>query len=46
VLVDERLVTKEHMDHALKELEYRRTFRLGAMMAVSITIIAALVTLL
>jgi len=44
--VDEHLVTKEHLDHALKELEYRLTFRLGAMMAASIATITALVKLL
>jgi hypothetical protein len=45
-IVDERLVTKEHLDHALKELEYRLTFPLGAIIAISITIVAALVKLL
>jgi hypothetical protein len=38
VLVDERLVTKEHLDHALKELEYRLTFRLGALVLLSFSI--------
>ena len=41
-LIDERLATKQD----LKELELRLTIRLGAMMAASIAIIAALVKLL
>jgi hypothetical protein len=45
-IVDERLVTKEHLAYALKELEYRLTLRLGGMMAASIAIIVALVKLL
>ena len=41
-LVDERVATKQD----LRELELRLTIRLGAMMAASIAIIAALVKLL
>lgn len=45
-IIDERLVTKEHLDVKLKELEYRLTIRLGTMMAASIAMVAALVKLL
>ena len=44
-LIDERLVTKDYLDMRLKDLEYRLTIRLGAMMAASIAIVAALVKL-
>jgi hypothetical protein len=43
--IDERLVTKDYLDMRLKDLEYRLTIRLGAMMAASIAIVAALVKL-
>lgn len=41
-LIDERLVTKQD----LRELEYRLTIRLGAMLVVAISIVATLVKLL
>jgi len=41
-IIDEQLATKKD----LKELEYRLIIKLGAMMAVSIAIIAALVKLI
>jgi cell division protein ZapA (FtsZ GTPase activity inhibitor) len=55
-VVDERLVTKEHLDARIRELDaklreleyrlqYNLTIRLGAMMAASIAIVAALVRL-
>jgi len=44
-IVDDRLVTKEHLDIRLKELEYRMTIRLGGMMTIAIAIVAALVRL-
>ena len=44
-IIEDRLVTKEHLDIRMKELEYRLTIRLGAMMAASIAIVAALVRL-
>ena len=44
-LIDERLATKDFLDMRLKDLEYRLTIRLGAMMAASIAIVAALVKL-
>lgn len=52
-LVDERIATKQDLKELeiilkrdVKELELRLTIRLGAMMAASIAIIAALVNLL
>ena len=36
------LVTKDHMDARLKELELRLTMRLGAMVAAGVAILAAL----
>lgn len=45
-LVTDRLVTKEDLDRSLKELEYRLTIRLGSMMVVAVSLIAALVKLL
>ena len=44
-LINDRRVTKEYFDLRLKELEMRLTLRLGAMMAASIAIVAALVKL-
>ena len=45
-LINEQLVTKDHLDMRLKELEYRLTINLSAVMAGSIEIISALVKLL
>jgi len=52
-LINEELTTKrdlsemeQRLDSRLKELEYKLTIKLGAMMAASIAIIAALVKLL
>ena len=44
-LIDEWLVTKDYLDMRLKDLEYRLTLRLGAMMGASMAIVAALVKL-
>ena len=44
-LINEQLVTKDHLNMRLKELEYRLTIKLGAMMAGSIAVMAALVKL-
>ncbi len=41
-LVDERLATKQD----LRELEYRLTIRLGAMLVVAVSIVATLVKIL
>ena len=48
VLADaqERLVTREHFDQETKLLEQRLIIKLGALMAVSIGVVAALVRLL
>ena len=40
------LVTKEHLDHRLNELELRMTIRLGAIAASAIAVVAAIVKLL
>ena len=52
-LVNERLVTKQdleraikELEHTIKELEYRLIIRLGSMMVVAIGIVTALVKLL
>ena len=43
-LADEKLVTREHLDMRLRELEYRLTIRLGAMLAGAVGILAAFIT--
>lgn len=45
-LVTDRLVTKEDLDRSLKELEYRLIIRLGSIMVVAVSLIAALVKIL
>ncbi len=45
-LVNETLVTKQHLDERLKELEYRLIIHLGAMVVVAIGVVATLVKLL
>jgi len=48
-IVEERLATKQDiatLQRDIKDMEYRLTIRLGAMLAVSITIMGALVKLL
>jgi len=45
-LVGEQLVTREHLDVRLKELEYRLVTRLGGMIVVAIGIVVTLVKLL
>lgn len=45
-VVDERLVTKDHFDSAIKELEYRLTIKLGATIVAAMTALTALVKLL
>lgn len=45
-LVNEQLVTKDHLDMRLKELEYRLIIKLGAMIAAAVAIVTALVKLL
>jgi len=48
-IVNERLATKQdiaELRRDLQDLEYRLTIRLGAMLAIAITLVAALVRLL
>jgi hypothetical protein len=45
-VVDERLVTKEHFDTTIKELEYRLTIKLGTVIVAAMTALVALVKLL
>jgi hypothetical protein len=45
-IIEENLITKEHLDMRLRELEYRLIIKLGGMMMASITVVAALVKLL
>ncbi|WP_027389078.1 hypothetical protein [Chrysiogenes arsenatis] len=45
-LIEDHLVTKQHLDMRLRELEYSLTIRLGGMLAASIAVVAALVKLL
>jgi hypothetical protein len=45
-LVNDRLVTKEDLERALKELEYRLIIRLGGMIVVAIGVVATLVKIL
>jgi len=40
------LVSKEYMHHEMRDLEQRLIIKLGALMALSISIVAALVKLL
>jgi hypothetical protein len=45
-IIEENLVTKEHLDMRLRELEYRLIIKLGGMMMASVIVVAALVKLL
>lgn len=45
-IIEENLVTREHLDMRLRELEYRLIVKLGGMMMASVTVVAALVKLL
>jgi hypothetical protein len=45
-IVNDRLATKEDIEQKLKELEYRLIIKLGAIIAVSIVIVAMIVKLL
>ncbi|MEO5373431.1 MAG: hypothetical protein H7840_04035 [Alphaproteobacteria bacterium] len=46
VMTSAELVTKEYLDSRLRELELRMTIKLGAMQAVLVAVVAALVKLL
>ncbi|QEP43523.1 DUF1640 domain-containing protein [Ectothiorhodospiraceae bacterium BW-2] len=41
-LIEEQLVSKEHFDMKLKELEYSLTIRLGLMLAASMALIVGI----
>lgn len=45
-IIEESLVTKDHLDMRLRELEYRLVIRMGAMLMASVIAIAALVKFL
>lgn len=45
-LVTDRLVTTDDLERSLKDLEYRLSPRLGSMMVVAVSLIAAVVKLL
>lgn len=45
-IIEDALVTKDHLDMRLRELEYRLIIKMGAMMMASVLAIAALVKFL
>ena len=45
-IIEDNLVSKEHLDMRLRELEYRLIIKLGGMMMASVAVVAALVKLL
>ena len=45
-IIEDNLVTKEHLDMRLRELEYRLIIKLGGKMIASLIVVAALVKLL
>ena len=45
-IIDKYLATKRDLREEIQNLEYRLTFRLGSMMVIGISIVAALVKLL
>jgi len=45
-IIEDSLVTKDHLDMRLRELEYKLIIKLGAMMMASVAMVAALVKLL
>ena len=45
-IIEDALVTKDHLDMRLRELEYRLIIKMGAMMMASVIAIAALVKFL
>ena len=45
-VIEDHLVTQEHLDVRLRELEYRLIIKLGGMMMAAIVIVATLVKLL
>lgn len=45
-IIEENLVTKEHLDTRLRELEYRLIIKLGGMMMAAVAVVVTLVKLL
>ena len=45
-IIEDSLVTKDHLDMRLRELEYRLIIKMGAMMMAAVLAIAALVKFL
>lgn len=45
-IIDDSLVTKEHLDMRMRELEYKLIIKLGGMMMAAIAVVATLVKLL
>jgi hypothetical protein len=45
-IIEDNLVTREHLDMRLRELEYRLIINPGGMMMASVIVVAALVKLL
>lgn len=45
-IIDDSLVTKEHLDMRMRELEYKLVIKLGGMMMAAIAVVATLVKLL
>ncbi|MDP3018220.1 MAG: DUF1640 domain-containing protein [Methylococcaceae bacterium] len=45
-IIDDHLVTQDHLDTRLRELEYRLIIKLGGMMMAAIAVVATLVKIL
>jgi len=45
-IIDDNLLTKEHLDMRLRELEYQLIIKLGGMMMAAVAVVATLVKLL
>jgi hypothetical protein len=45
-VIDDHLVTQDHLDTRLRELEYRLIIKLGGMMMAAIAVVATLVKIL
>lgn len=44
-IIDDKLVTRDHFEGRIKELEYRLTIRFGSMIAAAVAILAAFMAL-
>ncbi|HBA65026.1 hypothetical protein [Methylotuvimicrobium buryatense] len=45
-IIEDTLVTKEHLDMRLREMEYRLIIKLGGMMMAAVAVVATLVKIL